>query len=456
MDSGPSMNTTILRSSFADCMTTGPAIYRLGGGIAVRAPYGTITLDGCTFERCRSGRGGGIALQRVGESQSTAAIENCAFRGNSASRDVGGAIASSWLSTSIRGSTFEDNAVDTGLGSAYGGAAYLTSANFLIENSTFRRNSALANSASAFERTAWGGAAFIDASTCTVRGSTFDSNIAESVGGTTGGNAAGRRAEGGALHIFNSAAVLDNTAFTANRASGLSTAVGGALKFSVTYSTFPLTISRCGFTSNTASMAPDSRGGAAAWNGLSAPAGINDCNFTLNQAARGAALMCWNVGAALELCRLERNLALAPAGVVESESGAESSFRNTIICGSGTNWATGPMADLGGNTVSAACTDCNSNGIEDSTEIANGSAPDCNANGIPDICDILSGVERDSNLNDRPDRCDADLSGDGIVGGADLTILLNNWGATGANPADLDRNGVVSASDLTFLLVNWI
>ncbi|MEY4095161.1 MAG: hypothetical protein RLZZ53_2360, partial [Acidobacteriota bacterium] len=67
----------------------------------------------------------------------------------------------------------------------------------------------------------------------------------------------------------------------------------------------------------------------------------------------------------------------------------------------------------------------------------------------------LSGFERDSNLNDRPDRCDADLSGDGIVGGADLTILLSNWGATGGNTADLDSNGTVSASDLSFLLVNW-
>ncbi len=47
----------------------------------------------------------------------------------------------------------------------------------------------------------------------------------------------------------------------------------------------------------------------------------------------------------------------------------------------------------------------------------------------------------------------ADLNGDGLVNGVDLTILLGQWGASGA--ADIDGDGVVSATDLTALLAQW-
>ena len=47
----------------------------------------------------------------------------------------------------------------------------------------------------------------------------------------------------------------------------------------------------------------------------------------------------------------------------------------------------------------------------------------------------------------------ADLDGDGTVGGADLAILLNQWG--GAGSADLDGDGLVNGSDLAILLNAW-
>lgn len=46
-----------------------------------------------------------------------------------------------------------------------------------------------------------------------------------------------------------------------------------------------------------------------------------------------------------------------------------------------------------------------------------------------------------------------DLNGDGVVNGADLSILLSGWGMPG--PADLDGNGTVGGSDLAILLGNW-
>lgn len=52
----------------------------------------------------------------------------------------------------------------------------------------------------------------------------------------------------------------------------------------------------------------------------------------------------------------------------------------------------------------------------------------------------------------------ADLDGDGIVGPADLAILLGNWGpvdCAGAGCPDLDGDGDVDAADLAVLLGNW-
>jgi hypothetical protein len=48
---------------------------------------------------------------------------------------------------------------------------------------------------------------------------------------------------------------------------------------------------------------------------------------------------------------------------------------------------------------------------------------------------------------------DPDLNGDGVVGQADLAILLGAWNQSG--PADLDGNGTVGASDLAILIGSW-
>jgi len=52
-----------------------------------------------------------------------------------------------------------------------------------------------------------------------------------------------------------------------------------------------------------------------------------------------------------------------------------------------------------------------------------------------------------------PSDCVGDLNDDGSVDGADLGILLENWG--GAGCGDLDGNGVVDGADLGILLENW-
>jgi hypothetical protein len=57
-------------------------------------------------------------------------------------------------------------------------------------------------------------------------------------------------------------------------------------------------------------------------------------------------------------------------------------------------------------------------------------------------------------------RCAGDLDGDGTVGGqidgADLGILLANWGTvTGTSIADLNNDWIVDGADLGILLANW-
>ena len=52
---------------------------------------------------------------------------------------------------------------------------------------------------------------------------------------------------------------------------------------------------------------------------------------------------------------------------------------------------------------------------------------------------------------------ETDLNADGLVGGADLAILLNAWGACPGNAcgADLNGDGVVNGVDLATLFVRW-
>jgi hypothetical protein len=49
----------------------------------------------------------------------------------------------------------------------------------------------------------------------------------------------------------------------------------------------------------------------------------------------------------------------------------------------------------------------------------------------------------------------ADLTGDGVVGPADLAQLLATWGPCSGCPADLNLDGSVGPADLAALLANW-
>jgi hypothetical protein len=87
--------------------------------------------------------------------------------------------------------------------------------------------------------------------------------------------------------------------------------------------------------------------------------------------------------------------------------------------------------------------DCNADGIVDYGQILQGHLPDTNGNGVPDSCEVLTCAN-------------ADLFRDSNINGADLGILLAQWGEANAQTvSDINRDGAVDGIDLGLLLSFW-
>jgi len=92
--------------------------------------------------------------------------------------------------------------------------------------------------------------------------------------------------------------------------------------------------------------------------------------------------------------------------------------------------------------------------FDDAYDLAN---TDCNLNGQADIIDIILGLATDEDFDGIPDNClcFGDLSGDGEVGGADLSFILGAWGPNPGSPSDLNLDGVVNGADIAIVLGSW-
>jgi hypothetical protein len=104
-----------------------------------------------------------------------------------------------------------------------------------------------------------------------------------------------------------------------------------------------------------------------------------------------------------------------------------------------------PLGYCAGSTYSVRiyAPDCNSDGVPDAQQISQGQLDDLDSDGVPDICQ-------------QPTCVDADLFRNGVINGADLGILLSEWGPANANTvSDINHDGRVDGSDLGFLLANW-
>ncbi len=100
------------------------------------------------------------------------------------------------------------------------------------------------------------------------------------------------------------------------------------------------------------------------------------------------------------------------------------------MCGSG---------DSDGDGIGDACDGCPNDPGK--------SEPGACGCGVPD-------VDADSNgVADCLESCAGDLNLDGLVDGADLALLFQDWGGTGS--ADLTKDGVVNGADLGNMLLLW-
>lgn len=100
--------------------------------------------------------------------------------------------------------------------------------------------------------------------------------------------------------------------------------------------------------------------------------------------------------------------------------------------------------------------DCNDNETNDVFELKAGEIVDCDGDGLLDECQIDMEPSLDRNNDGILDRCQParpDFDGDGIVGSADLAVLLAAW--DGGGVADLDGDGVVGPVDLAILIGAW-
>jgi hypothetical protein len=73
---------------------------------------------------------------------------------------------------------------------------------------------------------------------------------------------------------------------------------------------------------------------------------------------------------------------------------------------------------------------------------------------VPQNDNYRASGERAASQGSSPECCPADLNCDGVVNGADLGILLGDWGQKGV-PGDITGDGPVNGADLGILLGAW-
>lgn len=273
-----------------------------------------------------------------------------------------------------------------------------------------------------------GGALIEESSGVSIRECWFESN---------------RSGSGGGLAVYNSIGTAENCKFFGNEA----TMDGGGVEVGF-FSDFVMT--GCLLSGNSAPRG----GGANAWD---TTLRLEGCTFDFNFAVAVGGGLSWysRFGTPVEVqgCEFTRNSAIAGGAVTRIEGTQLFRIGGTRMCLNLPDAIDAPYLDLGGNTFDV---DCNGNGICDLDDIASG-ARDCDGNGALDSCDIAAGAV-DTDADGRIDACEyaqGDLNLDGLVGPADLAILLARWGTVAPPAGDLNGDGFIAGADLAILLTRW-
>jgi hypothetical protein len=376
----------------------------------VNVPSPGLVLRGLEFTGCAGGPLGGAILA----TSSWLDVESCAFRSNRI--DGGGgtfggaAIYASDSVVRLAETSFISNRVELASGGfpyAFGGAVFFDRCELTIASCIFNMNavSAVVPSASWAEAHADGGALAARWSRGVVRDSVFSMNRADSsVQGfgpiaSSRGSAASLASVQGARFLVENCDFIDNTASAQSSNSyynGTGSAIG-ALAFGVDGEQSSIhEVRSCRFKRNRGEKSPSTNGVAVADIGT-----IFGENFVASA------------------CRLEASFASdlqltnplfgAYVGSVRSINGStsvSSSVAASVFCGLQCP-AMGPEIVSTGNVISGNC-------------------------------------------------CIGDLYPNGFVNGADLGILLSEWGpATSTTTADLNMDGAIDGADLGILLGAW-
>lgn len=398
--------TVIENISFRYC--TGPTEGVNGGG-AMYATNAEVTISYCTFYGCWAREGAGIYAWR-----SDLTIDHCTFRNNVVSHSGGGARFFE-CTVHLTDCLFDDNTAELMHG---GGLIHVTFDPSLgLEGSTFTN--------------------------CD-----FTSNECGTETDEAEGNGGGMYLQ---THAENTDPVLDNCSFRWNDAPQWGGGVyvsgsdptfidcdfdgnealigGGVCNKWISRSTFI----DCVFEDNEAEEgggmhsiqgSPILEGCLFKYNSADNAGGglySHDCALDLvgctirnNNAADGGGL--YNTGCCpktLTSCTVRSNVASGLGGGMYNRDSSPD-LTDSIVCGNLSDQIDGGFNDIGGNLISADCENTNS--------------PDLNGDGVVDGADLTI-VLGTWGRCPAGSSCQADLTGDFVVNGADLTIVLGNWGS---------------------------
>ncbi|MFH0983660.1 MAG: hypothetical protein V2A79_19260, partial [Planctomycetota bacterium] len=120
-----------------------------------------------------------------------------------------------------------------------------------------------------------------------------------------------------------------------------------------------------------------------------------------------------------------------------------------------TDITAGTSEDCDGNFLPDECepqNDCQPNGVQDICDVAGGTSLDCNGNrtpdeceidcngnGTPDSCDIVAGTSHDCQPNGIPDECENDCNGNGFADECDIAA---------GTARDCQQNGIPDSCDI--------
>lgn len=224
-------------------------------------------------------------------------------------------------------------------------------------------------------------------------------------------------------------------------------------------------ITNCVFIQN---RATSSNSGGAIWSGNSATVTIRNCTFVDNSAVAASGGGFLNTGGTTTLanCIFWNNTGTGgTANNQVTNSGGTTTVSYSLVQGgfAGTGnisaaplfinqgsydlrlQSASPGVDAGSSSLIPAGITVDHDGLPRRVDIA--STPDTGV-GAPVV--DMGAFETQA---PPPPACPADVNADGTVDGADLGLLVGNWGGSGAG--DIDATGSVDGADLGLLLSAW-